>query len=128
MKKPGKASFCFPLVAMCIALLFGTGCAAVLAPNNTGVAISFDSSPNGTTKSPAPRHRVLPEVDSTPSPLGPLPTAPAPTGDPGDDSCKRFWEMLGRTDNLAPIIRDCLDITLYRGEDLKLILSLPWLK
>jgi hypothetical protein len=129
MKRPGKASFGFPLlVAMLVALLFGTGCAAVLAPTNTGVAVSFDASPNVGKKGLAPRQRTLPEADSTPIPIGPLPAPPTPVSDAGEDSCKRFWEKIGPTDNLPPIIRDCLDITLYKGDDLKLILSLPWLK
>src|SRR5262249_28518278 len=129
MKRPGKASFSFPLVAMFIALLFGSGCAAVLAPTNTGVAVSFDSS-SRTDKGQPRQHRVLPEVDSTPGLVSPLPPPPvaSPSDDPGADTCKRFWEKIGPTDRLPPIIRDCLDITLYKGTNVKLIISLPWLK
>ena len=132
MKRPGKPSFCFPLVAMFIALLFGSGCAGVMAPTNTGLAISFNSGSGNGNPSQFRQHRVVPTVDPPSNQVGPLPPTPVPVSEPGDDpgadTCKRFWEKIGPTDKLPPLIRDCLDITLYKGGNLKLILSLPWLK
>lgn len=130
MKQPGKASFCFPLlVAMLVALLCGTGCAAVLAPNNAGVALSFDSAPAAAPKKGRSRApKVLPDGDMPSESPALEPKPIKPPAHSADDSCKRFWEQFGPTDHLPPIIRDCLDITLYQGHDLRLILSLPWLK
>jgi len=132
MKRPKKPSFRFPLVVMFIALLFGSGCAGVLAPTNSGVAISFNSSSGSGDKGQPRQHRIVPAAEPTPGPVGPLPPAPVPVSQPGDDpgadTCKRFWEKIGPTDKLPPLIRDCLDITLYKGDNLKLVISLPWLK